>query len=103
VLSALAKRGVTVVLTVGLDDHFTELRFSPADISFLTDAIVALRYVENAGRLSKVMSVVKVRGCSHSTDLREYRITDEGIEISEHPLQFDGVLSGQATPRAPGY
>jgi circadian clock protein KaiC len=103
VLSALAKRGVTVVLTVGLEDRFTELRFSPADISFLTDAIVALRYVENAGRLSKVMSVVKVRGCSHSTDLREYRITDEGIEISEHPLQFDGVLSGQATPRAPGY
>jgi circadian clock protein KaiC len=102
-LSNLAKRRVTVVLTVGMDDRFTELRFSQADVSFLTDAIVAMRYVETEGRLSKVISVVKVRGCSHSTDLREYRITDEGIEISEHPLQFDGVLTGHAKPRAPGY
>jgi circadian clock protein KaiC len=102
-LSALAKRGVTVVLTVGLDDRFTELRFSQADISFLTDAIVAMRYVETAGRLSRLISVVKLRGCSHSTDLREFRITDDGIAISAHPPQLDGVLSGHATPRAPGY
>jgi circadian clock protein KaiC len=102
-LSTLAKRGVTVIVTLGMEDRFTELRFSEADISFLADAIVALRYVEMDGRLAKVISVVKVRGCGHSTDLREYRITDDGIEISEHASLFDGLLSGHAKARPPAY
>jgi circadian clock protein KaiC len=102
-LSALAKRQVSVMLTVGMEDRFTELRFSQGDLAFLTDAIVAMRYIESDGRLSKVISVVKVRGCSHSTDLREYRITDEGIEIGEQPFQYGGVVWGYAKPRAPGY
>jgi circadian clock protein KaiC len=103
VLSALAKRQVSVVLTVGMEDRFTELRFSEGDLAYLTDAIVAMRYFESDGRLSKVISVVKVRGCSHSTDFREYRITDQGLEIGEHPFQCSGVLWGHAKPRAPGY
>jgi circadian clock protein KaiC len=102
-LSTLAKLGVSVLVTIGLEDRFTELRFSEADISFITDAIVAMRYVELEGRLGKVISVVKVRGSSHSTDLREYRITDEGIEISEHPSQFDGLLSGHGKSRPSAY
>jgi circadian clock protein KaiC len=100
-LSSLAKRAVSVVVTVGLDDRFTEFRLGQADISFLTDAIVAMRYVEMAGRLAKVISVVKVRGSSHSTDLREFRITDKGIEISQHPSGFDGILTGRTVERAP--
>jgi circadian clock protein KaiC len=102
-LASLARRGVSVVVTLGFYDRFTELRFSEADMAFLTDAIVAMRYVELDGRLSKVISVVKVRGCGHSTDLREYRITDEGIEISEHASQFEGLLSGHGKARPPAY
>jgi circadian clock protein KaiC len=99
VLSGLAKRGVTVVVTVGLEDRFTELRFSIADISFLTDAIVATRYAEMEGRLAKLITVVKVRGIAHSSDLREFRITDQGIEIDAGPVRFDGLLSGHPLSR----
>jgi circadian clock protein KaiC len=98
VLSSLAKRGVTVVLTTGLEDRFTELRFSMAEISFLTDAIVAMRYAEMDGRIAKLISVVKVRGIAHSTDLREFRITDEGLEIDPGRVRFDGLLSGRPSP-----
>jgi circadian clock protein KaiC len=100
-LSALAKRGVSVIVTFGMEDRFTELRFSQADISFLTDAIVAMRYAEVEGRLAKAISVVKVRGSAHSHDLREYRITDKGIEIDSHPTHFDGLLSGRTSQRSP--
>jgi circadian clock protein KaiC len=99
ILSTLAKQGVSVVVTVGMEDRFTELRFSQADISFLTDAIVAMRYAETQGRLTKLISVVKVRGSAHSTDIREYRITDAGIEIDEAATRFDGLLSGHPSPR----
>jgi circadian clock protein KaiC len=95
-LSEVAKLGVSAMVTIGLDDVFTELRFGEANIPFLTDAIVALRYAEVDGRLQKFMSVVKVRGCDHSTDLRAYRITDEGLEVDELPTDVTGVLGGGA-------
>jgi circadian clock protein KaiC len=93
-LTSLAKRGVTALVTVGLDDDYTELRFSRDNIAFLTDAVIALRYAEIDGRICKLVSVIKVRGSAHSTDLREYRITDAGIEIDARPERINGLLSG---------
>ena len=101
ILTSLAQRGVTVLVTIGMDDRYTELRFSEADIAFLTDAIVAMRYAETDSRVAKLISVIKVRGSGHSTDLREYRITDAGIEIDSEPMQFDGLLSGRPTRQQP--
>jgi circadian clock protein KaiC len=80
-LSELAKRGVSAMVTVGTEDDFTEMSFSPDELCFLTDAVLSLRYVEFEGSLHKFMTVVKVRGCDHSSDLREYTITAEGIEV----------------------
>lgn len=101
-LAVIAKHGVSAMVTTGLDDVFTELRFSQANISYLTDAIVALRYAERNGGLRKFMSVVKVRGSDHSHDLREYRITDDGLDVADHPTDLDGILTGQPVPRQPG-
>jgi circadian clock protein KaiC len=94
ILSALAKTGVSVVVTMGLEDRFTDMRFSHSEISFLTDAVIAMRYVEIESRLTKMISVVKVRGSPHSRDLREFEITDKGIEIGERLAHYDGLLSG---------
>ena len=93
-LSTVAKKGVSAIVTSGQDDLFTELRFSQANISYLTDAVVALRYAEVDGRLQKFMSVVKVRGSSHSLDWRCYKITDVGLEVDELPTEVVGVLCG---------
>lgn len=95
ILAGLAGLGVTVLVTMGLDDCFTELRFSEGDTAFLVDAVLAMRYAEIEGRLVKVLSAVKVRGSAHSTDLRRYDITDSGIEICGAPLSFAGLLSGR--------
>jgi circadian clock protein KaiC len=98
-LSTLSHRNVSVLVTIGQDDQFTEMRFSNDDMAFLVDAVIALRYVEMQGRLSKVITVVKVRGSAHSTDLREYRITDRGLEIEPHPVTLVGVMTGTGLRR----
>jgi circadian clock protein KaiC len=98
-LAALAKTGVSVVLTLGLEDRFTDMRFSQSDLSFLADAVIALRYIEVESRLKKVMTVVKVRGSGHSDELRQYQITDKGIEIGSRLEQYEGLLSGRPTIR----
>ncbi len=102
ILSSLAKMGVTVILTMGTEDRFTELRFSDSEIAFLTDGIIATRYVEMDGELTKVISVVKLRGCSHSNALRAFHITDAGIEIESTRVRFDGMLSGHPSAQSPG-
>lgn len=93
-LSSLAKRGVSVLVTMGLDDDFTQLKLSQADIAYLTDAIVIMRFGENGGRLRRFISVVKVRGSAHSTDLREFHVGDDGIHIEPVATEYEGVLHG---------
>jgi circadian clock protein KaiC len=47
------------------------------------------------------MTVIKVRGSSHSNELREYRITGAGIEVSPHATNLDGLMTGYPTRREP--
>jgi circadian clock protein KaiC len=96
-LTALAKRGVSAMVTVGMEDDYTRLSFSPDELCFLTDAVLSLRFVEFDGALHKFMTVVKVRGCGHSTDVREYTITAAGIEVGEQTSGLNGIMVGRPT------
>jgi circadian clock protein KaiC len=94
-MGALTGLGVTVMATVELEDTYTDLRFSPEGIAFLTDAIIVQRYVELDGQLRRVMSVVKVRSSQHSKDLREYEINENGeIIIGRVLAGYEGLLTG---------
>jgi len=98
-LATLAARGVTALITAGFEDNRPDMRFSIDNLCFLADAVLAMRFAEVDGRLCKFMTVVKVRGCAHSNELRGFRITDKGLEIDDHIAPYDGVLSGWPTPR----
>lgn len=99
-VAALDGTGVTVLMTSELEDRYTDLRFSPNGTAFLTDAIVVQRYIEVDSQLQRVMAVVKLRGSSHSTDLRLYEIDADGIQIGQTlPLQ-EGLLGGRPTQRS---
>jgi circadian clock protein KaiC len=87
-IGALTGAGITILSTVEVEDTFTELAFSHYAISFLTDDIIRFRYVEIDGQLRKVMVVVKMRGGNHSKDIREYVITNKGVEVI-HPRRTD--------------
>jgi circadian clock protein KaiC len=87
-IGALTGAGVTILSTVEVEDTFTSLPFSHYTISFLTDDIIRMRYVEIDGQLRKVMVVVKMRGGNHSKDIREYVITAKGVVVI-HPRQTD--------------
>jgi circadian clock protein KaiC len=97
-MGALTGLGVTVMATVELADSYTDLRFSPQGIAFLTDAIIIQRYVEIDGQLKRALSVVKVRSSQHSKELREYEISsDGGIVVGAVLKGYEGLLTG--TPK----
>ena len=94
-IAALTGAGVTIVSTVEIEDSFTAFQFSHYAISFLTDDIIRLRYVEIDGQLRKVLVVVKMRGSNHSKDIREYIIDERGVVIiAPHRTDYARLTSG---------
>jgi circadian clock protein KaiC len=94
-IGALTGAGVTIVSTVEIEDSFTSFHFSHYAISFLTDDIIRLRYVEIDGQLRKVLVVVKMRRGNHSKDIREYVIDKRGMVIVEpHRTDYTCLTSG---------
>jgi len=92
---ALTGAGVTILSTVEVEDTFTALSFSHYTISFLTDDIIRLRFVEIDGQLRKVLVVIKMRGANHSKDIREYVITDKGVVvIGPRQTDYTGLTTG---------
>ena len=99
---ALTGAGVTILSTVEVEDTFTGFSFSHYTISFLTDDIIRLRYVEIDGQLRKVMVVIKMRGGNHSKDIREYVITSKGIVVIQpRSTEYHGLLTGIPTRTGP--
>ena len=94
---ALTGIGITILSTLEMEESFTELLFSKFSISFLTDDIIRLRYVEIEGQLRKVMMVLKMRGGAHSKDICEYEITSKGVVIGERLTGYDHLITGIPT------
>jgi len=98
---ALTGAGVTILSTVEVEDSFTGMAFSHYAISFLTDDIIRMRYVEIDGQLRKVIMVIKMRGGNHSKDIREYVISDKGMTlIQPRTTDYEGLTTG--IPRRSG-
>jgi circadian clock protein KaiC len=94
-IGALTGAGITVLSTVEVEDTFQAMPFSHYAISFLTDDIIRLRYVEIDGQLRKVMVVIKMRGGNHGKDIREYVITDQGVVvILPRHTDYAGLTTG---------
>lgn len=91
-------QGITSLLTNEIPELFGSLQLSSAGISFISDTVILLRYVEMESAVTRAISVLKMRGSDHDKSLREFRITSEGIEILERFEGSTGILQGQPMP-----
>ena len=99
-IGALTRLGVTVLSTVEIEENFTSMSLSNYAVSFLADDIVRLRYISINGQLRKMLLVVKMRRSAHSIDMREYRISSEGVVMGETLPGYHGLTSGIPAPWA---
>ncbi|CAN5511214.1 hypothetical protein BH11ARM1_BH11ARM1_09840 [soil metagenome] len=97
-IGALTRLGVTIVSTVEIEENFTSMGLSNFAISFLSDDIIRLRYVSIDGQLRRMLMVVKMRSGKHSIDLREYEVTNKGINIGERLRGYRALTSGIPGP-----
>jgi circadian clock protein KaiC len=65
-----------------------------AEVSYLADTVLLLRYFEFHGMVRQAMSVVKKRGGTHERTIREFRMDAGGIKVGAPLVDFQGVLTG---------
>jgi circadian clock protein KaiC len=65
-------------------------------VSSLVDAWILVRDIEFNGERNRGMYIMKSRGMKHSNQVREFVITDKGLDLVEVYLGPDGVLTGSA-------
>jgi len=91
----LQSRQITVMFTaLSLNDTINEQ--TDESISSLVDAWMLVRDIEFNGERNRGFYVMKSRGMKHSNQVREFVISDEGLDMVDVFLGPEGVLTGSA-------
>jgi circadian clock protein KaiC len=65
-------------------------------ISSVIDTWLLLRDIDSGGERNRCLSILKSRGMSHSNQIREFLLTDHGVELRDVYVGPEGVLTGSA-------
>ncbi|MFQ5578417.1 MAG: ATPase domain-containing protein, partial [Anaerolineae bacterium] len=71
-----------------------DLRITNLGVSYIADNVLLVRFAEVQGRLIRVVSCLKKRQGNFQPDLRELKITAQGLQIGETLEHLRGVLTG---------
>ncbi len=90
------KAGQITSLFTSLTQGGHVLQQSEAGMSSLMDAWILLQDYEGNGERNRVLYVLKARGMKHSNQIREFLISDHGIDVVDAYIGASGVLTGSA-------
>jgi len=100
---SMAMRLMDSLKTNQITSLFTNLTMSSGvleetdiGISSLIDTWLLVRSIDSGGERNRGLSIVKSRGMAHSNQIREYLLTDHGVELRDVYVGAAGVLTGSA-------
>jgi len=91
----LKTRQITAMFT-SLTGGENEVEHPEIGVSSLMDAWLLVKNIESNGERNRGLYILKVRGIGHSNQVREFRLTDHGMEIIDTYVGSEGVLMGSA-------
>jgi circadian clock protein KaiC len=96
VVDFLKGRGVTAVFSHLMHSQDGRRIETDAGLSSLMDAWILLLNREVGGEFNRELYLLKARGTSHSNQVREFIMSDEGIKLVPPYLGETGALTGSA-------
>ena len=90
----LKNMGVTLLLLTEVEYITGEFRITDAGISYLSDNVIFLRYLEMRGEIHKAIGVLKKRTSDFEKTLREFSITRDGLKVGKPLSELRGILRG---------
>jgi len=83
-------------LYTSLTSGGTDLEHTEVSISSLIDTWLLLRVIESSGERNRGLYILKSRGMAHSNQIREFLLTDHGVDLRDVYVGAGGVLTGSA-------
>jgi circadian clock protein KaiC len=97
----LKGKGITAMLT-DLKVSGMLLEHTDAAISSLVDTWLVLRDLESNGERNRGLHVLKSRGMGHSNQVREFILSNDGIQLTDVYIGPSGMLTGSARVQQEG-
>jgi len=94
-IDLLKTRQITSVFT-SLTGSASDVEDSEVGVSSLMDTWILVKNVESNGERNRGLYILKARGIAHSNQVREFRLTDHGMELIDTYVGSDGVVMGSA-------
>ncbi|MGC2451126.1 MAG: circadian clock protein KaiC [Candidatus Sulfotelmatobacter sp.] len=91
----LKVRQITALMT-NLTSGGEALERTEIDISSVVDTWLLLRDIELGGERNRALYVLKSRGMNHSNQLREFLLTNHGVDLLDVYVGPEGVLTGSS-------
>jgi circadian clock protein KaiC len=95
IVDFLKAKQITALFT-SLTSGESAFESSDAGISSLIDTWLLLRDIELSGERNRGMYVLKSRGMANSNQIREFILTNHGVELRDVYIGASGVLTGSA-------
>jgi len=76
--------------------HTGDMEATETKISSLIDTWILVRDIESGGERNRGLYILKSRGMAHSNQIREFLLTDKGIELLDVYVGAGGVVTGSA-------
>lgn len=94
----LRARGVTTLLSEELPLFSQAIESRILSVSAVVENILLLRYFEFDAEIRRLISIMKLRESAYDPGIREFKITDHGLEIGDKLQGIDHTLSGNTYP-----
>lgn len=91
----MKERQITALMTT-LSGDMESAERTEVNISSLVDTWLLLRNIEAGGERNRGLYILKARGIGHSNQIREFLLTDHGVELRDVYLGEAGLLTGSA-------
>jgi circadian clock protein KaiC len=91
----LKEKQITALMTT-LTSAADSAEQTEVDVSSLVDVWLLLRDIETGGERNRGLYILKARGLVHSNQIREFLLTDHGVELRDVYLGEGGLLTGSA-------
>jgi circadian clock protein KaiC len=88
----LKSEGITALFTSLI--HGATVERSEITISSMVDTWLILRHIEGGGERNRGLYILKSRGMAHSNQVREFLLTDDGVELTDVYVGPEGMLTG---------
>jgi circadian clock protein KaiC len=94
-IDLLKSNQITAVFS-SLTSAKAEIEDSEVGVSSLMDTWILLKNIESNGERNRGLYILKARGIAHSNQVREFLLTEHGVELIDAYVGSEGILMGSA-------